>query len=154
MVSERAVREIYLKPFEITVEEANPWTVMSSYNKINGIYASENYELLSTILRDEWGFEGLVMTDWFAGKDFPAQMKAGNDLLMPGRKSEARKIKEALEAGELNEEVLNRNIEHILNIILKSPSYKKYNYSDAPNLTANAKMVREISSEGMVLLKK
>jgi len=153
VVSQRALREIYLKNFEITVKKANPWTVMSSYNKINGVYSSENYDLLTTILKEEWEFKGFVITDWFAGKNYVAQVKAGNDMLMPGRKSEAKAIKDAIESNTLSEAVLNRNIERILNIILQSPSFKKYKYSDCPDLQAHAKIVREAAAEGMVLLK-
>jgi len=153
IVSQRALREIYLKGFEIAVKRSKPWTIMSSYNQINGMYASQNYDLLSTILRKEWNFNGFVMTDWFAGKDYPAQVKAGNDMLMPGRKSEVKYINEALADKSLTEAEIDRNIEPILNIILRSPSFKNYKYSNQPDLVAHAEVTREAATEGMVLLK-
>lgn len=153
IVSERALREIYLRAFQYIVQTAHPWTIMSSYNKINGTYASESRRLLTTILRDEWGFRGMVTTDWFAGKNYPAQVSAGNDLLMPGRKAESKKIRAAIEAGTLNVSDLDRNIERILELVVKCPSFLDYQYSNAPDLKAHALVARRSAAEGMVLLK-
>lgn len=152
-ISQRALREIYLKGFEIAIKESNPWTVMSSYNHINGQYASESRELLTTILREEWGYEGTVMTDWFGGKEGYKQVWAGNDMLQPGRKDQYESIVKAVNDGSLKVEDLDRNVERILNLVEKAPRYAGYKYSNKPDLKAHAAVTRQSATEGMVLLK-
>ena len=152
-VSQRALREIYLRGFEIAVRDSRPWTIMSSYNKVNGSYTSESPALLTGVLRNDWQFDGLVMTDWFGGRDPVAQMKAGNELLMPGTARQQKELEAALESGALKEEVLDRNLEKILDVIRRTPAFLGTPHSDAPDLKAHAEVAREAAALGMVLLR-
>ena len=152
-ISQRALREIYLKGFEIAIKESKPWTVMTSYNYINGTYTSESKDLVETILRDEWGYEGTVMTDWYGGKDGAVQMWAGNDMLQPGKKEQFDSIMAGVKSGKLSEADLDRNVGRILNLVEKSPRYKGYKYSNKPDLKAHAAVTRQSAAEGMVLMK-
>lgn len=169
-VSQRALREIYLRGFEIAIKEANPMTVMSSYNKINGTYTSASYDLLTAILRDEWGFKGLVMTDWFGGYNgisnlssqtgarklvdnyTSEQIKAGNDLLMPGIRPQIENLKNDLKSGVLSEESLDICAKRVLLAIFKSHKMAGYKYSSQPDLTGHAALSRQVAAEAMVLL--
>ena len=151
-LSDRALREIYLRPFEIAVKEAQPWTIMSSYNKINGVLASENRRLLTDILRNEWGYDGFVMTDWWAEQDGARQIKAGNDMLMPGSVHQADEIRDAITSKRLDERFLDSCVARILKVLFKSPTYNRYVYSDAPDLAAHAAIARKAATEGMVLM--
>ena len=154
-VSQRALRELYLKGFEIVVRQSDPWTVMSSYNKINGFYAQGYKDMLTTILRDEWGFKGIVMTDWIGKRaDLPTEMEveAGNDLMMPGYPAQAKDIVDAVKAGRLDMKYVDQNVRRMLEYIVKTPRFKGYQYNK-PDLDAHAKVTRQSSTEGMVLLK-
>ena len=153
IISERAMREIYLKGWQIAVKKSNPWTIMSSYNLVNGPYTSESPELLRTILRDEWGYKGFVMTDWFGGKSAVAQQIAGNNLIMPGIPTQKKELLDAVKNSQLDEKILDQNVAEILNIILKTPIFKGYKFSDNPPLKENAQLSREAAAESMVLLK-
>lgn len=152
-VSERALRELYLKGFQIAIHKSDPWAVMSAYNSINGAAASEHKALLTDVLRDEWGYNGVVMTDWFAGSSPAQQLKAGNDLLMPGMAERTDLLRESLKNGDISEQELDINVSRIVNMILKSPTQKDYVYSDSPDLKAHAQVARDVAAQGVVLLK-
>ena len=152
-VSPRALREIYLKGFETVIKESEPWTVMSSYNRVNGTYTSEDEQLLQTLLRDEWGYGGMVMTDWFGGSDAVAQMVAGNDMLQPGLDKQYDAIVAAVKEGKLDEKILDRNVGRILELIVRTPRFKGYQASNKPDLAAHAQVTRTSAADGMVLLK-
>ena len=152
-VSERALREIYLKNFEIAVKESAPWTVMSSYNKLNGEYTQQKHDLLTGILRDEWGYKGIVMTDWGNKAGTVKSAWAGNDLMEPGNQNEIDRIVAGVKDGSLKIEDVDRNVRNMLNYIVKTPSFKNYKYSNKPDLKGHAEVARKAAAEAMVLLR-
>ena len=152
-VNQRALREIYLKAFEMVVKDADPWTVMSSYNKLNGKYTQQDRELLTDLLRTEWGFNGIVMTDWTMVRDIAAQVHAGNDLMEPGMPQQKADLIKAVNEGKVSMEDVDICVKRILQYIVRTPRFKGYKYSDAPDLKAHAQVTRNSAAEGMVLLK-
>lgn len=155
-LSQRALRELYLKGFEMMVRKSNPWTIMSAYNKINGIYAQGNKDLLTNILRNDWGYKGIVETDWIGKReDLPVEQEvaAGNDLMMPGYPAQVKDIVNAVKSGKLDVNDVDRNVRRMLEYIVKTPRFKGYKYSGEPDLKAHAGITRQSSTEGMVLLK-
>jgi beta-glucosidase len=150
-VDERTLREIYLPAFEKAIKEAQPWTVMCSYNKVNGTFASEHHHLLTEILKEEWGFEGLVVSDWGAVRDRVAALKAGLDWEMPGpQERRVKAVSEAVRSGELDEAVLDESVRRILNIVFKAKETPKTGNFD---VDAHHELAHHIATEGMVLLK-
>jgi beta-glucosidase len=150
-VDERTLREIYLPAFEKAVKEAQPWTVMCSYNKVNGTYASEHRILLTEILKEEWGFEGLVVSDWGAVRNCLASLRAGVDLEMPGpQERHVKTIVEAVRSGALDEAILDEAVRRILRIVFKARETPKGGTFD---VDAHHHLARQIAAEGMVLLK-
>lgn len=153
IVSERALREIYLKNFEIAVRESQPWTIMTSYNFINGEHAAESKRLLTDILRDEWGFEGAVMTDWNGGYDDAAIVRAGNEMIQPGRDERYVNLLNAIHDGSLSMDDVDRAVTRILELVVRTPKFKGYKPSESPDLKAHAKVCKKVADEGVVLLK-
>ena len=153
IVSQRAIREIYLKNFEIAVKEAQPWTVMSSYNKLNGEYTQQKEGLLTTVLRDEWGFKGIVMTDWGNKAGTVKSAKSGNDLMEPGNQNEIDRIIAGVQDGSISQEELDRNVRNMLNYIVRTPRFNGYKFSNKPDLKAHAEVARKAAGEAIVLLR-
>ena len=152
VVDERALREIYLTAFEIAVKKAKPWTVMNSYNKINGYHGSENKHTQVEILRDEWGYDGVVVSDWGAVNDRVLGLKNGNDLEMPSSSGAGtQRIVDAVRSGALDEAVVNERALNVLNLIKKAADGAKanYNYNDADDQP----FARKVAAQSMVLLK-
>jgi beta-glucosidase len=150
-IDERTLHEIYLPAFQTAVKKGKPWTVMCGYNKLNGTYCSEHRELLTDILKDEWGFEGLVVSDWGAVHDRVAALKAGLDWQMPGpRDRDVQAVVEAVRSGILDEAVLNESVHRILNIVFKAAETPKGGEFD---VEAHHKLARQIAAECIILLK-
>ncbi len=150
-VDERTLREIYLPAFEKAVKQAKPWTVMCSYNKVNGTYASQHHYLLTEILKEEWGFEGLVVSDWGAVRDRVAALKAGLDWEMPGpQERRVQAVVDAVRSGEMDEAVLDESVRRILGIVFKAKQTPKTGTFD---VDAHHELAHQIANEGMVLLK-
>ena len=155
-LSQRAAREIYLRGFEIAVRESNPWTIMASYNKINGQFSMGNHDLLTKILRDDWGYQGIVMTDWIGirqGLPTITEVQAGNDLMEPGQPAQVKEIIEGVNSGKLDIKDVDRNVRRMLEYIVKTPSFRKYPASNSPDFKAHAAITRQSAAEGIVLLK-
>ena len=155
-LSQRAARELYLRGFEIAVRESQPWTIMSSYNKINGQFSMGNRDLLTSILRDDWGFKGIVMTDWIGirkGLETITEVQAGNDLMEPGQPAQVKEIIEGVKSGRLSIKDVDRNVRRMLEYIVKTPSFHQYPATNKPDLKAHAAITRQSACEGIVLLK-
>lgn len=152
VIDERTMRELYLTAFEICVKEAQPWTIMNSYNLINGVYASQNEWLQEKVLRDEWGFEGLVLTDWGASVDRIPGLKYGTDLEMPSSGGlNTQKIIAAVQSGELDEAILDKRVDNVVDLIVKSkPALEKTHTYD---IEAHHKLAQKVAEGSMVLLK-
>ncbi|MDR9853473.1 glycoside hydrolase family 3 C-terminal domain-containing protein [Paenibacillus sp. VCA1] len=153
VVDERTLREIYLTAFEIIVKKADPWTVMCSYNQLNGTYTSEHEHLLKDILRDEWHYDGVVMSDWTAVYDRLKALRAGLDLEMPGPASyNAAKLAAAVRSGELEEETLNASVRRILTLVEKTTAAAK-SAEGTWDVEAHHALARKAAAESIVLLK-
>ena len=150
VVDERSLRELYLRPFEIAVAEARPWTIMCAYNRVNGTYCAENEYLLRTILQEEWGFDGIVVSDWGAVTDRAAGIEAGMHLQMPGVPS-ARSVVEAVRNGSLPEARLDAIVRALLRFLIKSEV--EWRPAGAVRLEEHHAFARRVAADSIVLLK-
>ena len=152
IIDDRALREVYLRAFEKAVKKSQPWMVMNAYNLLNGTYCSENDWLQNKVLRDEWGFEGAVVSDWGAVNDRVEGLNGGNDLEMPSSGGiNDKKIVEAVKCGIIDEDTLDERVDKIVDIILKGMENKKPGYKY--DVKAHNLFAREIAEQSMVLLK-
>ena len=153
IISQRALREIYLRGFEIAVKESHPWSIMTSYNKFNGYYTSENPELLRTVVRDEWGFDGVFMTDWDGLGNAVAKLRAGSNLMMSGSDAERSELKKALRNKQIDESELDKSAEYVLKFKQKTPRGRGYRPSMKFDKAGHDSLARISASEAIVLLK-
>lgn len=163
VISPRALREIYMRGFEYAVDNAAPWGVMTAMNQVNGHYTGQWKDLNTTVLRDEWGFEGLVMSDWWSGDgNYPEMIESGNDLIesggkawayRPGEDDALQQLEDAYEAGDLSADTIKTSAVRVLTQSLKTPSNQGYEFSNTPDLEGNAALSRAAASEGVILLK-
>lgn len=154
VVDERTIREIYFPAFEIAIKESQPWTVMNSYNKINGVYSSQNEWLLNQVARNEWGFKGLFVTDWGASVDRILGLKAGTDLEMPcSGDMNKQNILDAIKNGNLDEKILNERVNKVVELILKSKNTLDLNKDFVCDYENHHKIAQKVAEGSMVLLK-
>src|SRR6185312_3009462 len=151
VVEERALREIYLAAFEHAIRASDPWMVMSSYNRLNGVQASESEWLLKDVLRHEWGYQGVVVSDWNGTKDRPRSFLAGNDMAMPEYEVDRRELLQAVEAGAVPEQALNVSAARLLAVVNKATANLKPGYK--ADFAAHHQLAQRIARESIVLLK-
>ncbi|KPI37717.1 Beta-glucosidase B [Cyphellophora attinorum] len=156
-VSARALREIYLKPFEIAVKKSDPWALMTSYNLVNGTHADSNEFLIRKVLREEWGFKGLIMSDWGGVNSTAESLNAGHDLEMPGPASwrTVAKVAEAIKKGKLTEATLNGRVKKVLELLERTGKFDDPTIPEekAVDKASHRELIRRAGAEGMVLLK-
>lgn len=156
IITPRALREIYMRSYKIAIQNAQPWAVMTSYNKVNGTYTNERRDMLTTILRGEWGFKGFVMTDWFAGdlKHPEHIINAGNDNIQPGGDQIRQRLYQAYKQGQLSQQTIDTSATRILTQVLKTPTYHKYPYlGTVEHPQQDAQLSRKAAAQSMILLK-